>query len=202
MHTKGFTLIEMLVAVGLFAIVMVIALGALLSLSQSDRKAESLKSVIDSLDFSLDGMSRSIRTGTSYYCGPFATQGATNDCKDPGGDHTQISFTASDGSFISYRYNPTCTGQVGCIEKNAGSGWLPLTSPEVHITSLNFYVVGSAPGSAGDTLQPKVTILLHGYIPVTGNPTSQDQCNPSAFPGNSCSVFNLQTSVTQRVYDK
>src|SRR3569832_199477 len=66
---RGFTLIEMLVSTAIFAIVMVIALGALLAMSESDRKAQSLKAVINNLNFSLDSMSRSVRTGTGLNCG-------------------------------------------------------------------------------------------------------------------------------------
>jgi len=65
---KGFTLVEMLVSVAIFAVVMTVALGSLLAMSESDRKAQTLKSVINNLNFSLDSMSRAIRTGTTYSC--------------------------------------------------------------------------------------------------------------------------------------
>jgi hypothetical protein len=48
-------------------------------------------------------------------------------------------------------------------------------------------------------VQPKVTILVHGFVVVTGNAQTQAQCGT---PGNTCSTFDLQTSVVQRLYDQ
>jgi hypothetical protein len=59
-----------------------------------------------------------------------------------------------------------------------------MTAPEVNITNLSFYVVGSSPS---DTLQPKVTMLVSGYVAISSGQQS---------------VFNLETSVTQRIYDQ
>src|SRR6185312_12226251 len=89
MKARGFTLIEVMVSVAIFSLVMVIALGALLAISVSDRKAESLKSVINNLNFSLDSLSRSIRTGTSWNCI------STQDCNSPGG--YSLSFVPANG---------------------------------------------------------------------------------------------------------
>src|SRR4051812_11444285 len=79
-NPRGFTLIEMLVSITLFSVVMVMALGALLSLSVADRRAEALKSSIDNLTFALDSMSRAIRTGNTYHCGSSGTLSVAQDC--------------------------------------------------------------------------------------------------------------------------
>ncbi len=178
-HTKrGFTLVELLVSVGIFSVVMMIALGALLAISESDRRAETLKSVINNLNFSLDSMTRSIRTGTNY--------DASADCGSPSG----TDCTAPPGS-ISLRYKDAGGHTVVYKLQNAtvmrsvdGATFAAITAPEVVISKLAFYVVGSP---TGDGIQPKVNILLSGSVAVTSKLTSQ---------------FNLQTSVTQRVYDQ
>ena len=59
MH-RGFTLIELMVSVTIFIIVMVIALGSLLSISEAERKAEQLKTVMNNLNFGLESMARAI----------------------------------------------------------------------------------------------------------------------------------------------
>ncbi len=184
----------MLVSVALFATVMTIALGALLAISQSDLKAESLKTVINNLNFALDDMSRSIRTGSNYHCGAGGTLSVPQDCSGQGGTQdgaSYLAFTASDGSLVEYQLDTNlCANGQGCIERQvtpAGgtpSGFLPITSPDVVVTGLTFYVIGSPPG---DGLQPKVTILLHGFSPKVTGAESQ---------------FNLQTSITQRIYDQ
>ena len=56
----------MLVSIALFAIVMVVCVGALLSLVGANKKAQALESVMNNLNISLDDMARSIREGTNY----------------------------------------------------------------------------------------------------------------------------------------
>lgn len=192
-NPRGFTLIEMLVSTAIFTVVMVIALGALLALSESDRKAQTLKAVINNLNFSLDSISRSVRTGVSYHCG----SALGGDCTTPPGG-TYFTYTDSNGAQIAYRLENTSTdgsagvvcGQsvaIGCLARSVNSGaWAAVTAPEVIITNLSFFLIGSAQGSA-DSIQPKLTILLSGYVPVTV--TQQ-------------TAFNLETSVTERLYDQ
>src|SRR3990167_4918000 len=64
----GFTLVEMIVAVGLFSLVMLVSVGALLALTGANRKAQALQSVMNNLNIALDGMVRSIRMGSNYSC--------------------------------------------------------------------------------------------------------------------------------------
>ncbi len=197
--SKGFTLIEMLVSVALFSVVMVMALGALLSLSVADRKAEALKSAMDNINFALDSMSRSIRTGYAYHCGSVGGQ----DC--PAGSNTFV-FTASTGVQTAYQLESlvkdpsgaaaACgqtTPNVGCIERSVNGGaWAPITAPNVVIQDLSgnggylFHVYGSQVGAA-DNQQPMVIITLSGFTQVS---TTQQ------------STFDLQTVVTQRIYDQ
>jgi len=185
---KGFTLIEMMVSVAIFAIVMTISLGALLSMSESDRKAQSFKSVINNLNFSMDSMSRSIRTGQVYHCD--ISQGSISTARDCATvAATSFAFQATDGTTVSYclydnsiRREITPAGFTPDTSCSA-SGFGSITSPEVRIDTLSFFVTGAE--SAG--IQPKVTILISGVVTVTATQTS---------------TFNLQTSVTQRVYDQ
>lgn len=186
---KGFTLIEIMVSVAIFSVVMVISLGALLAISASDKKAETLKSVMNNLNFALDSMSRTIRTGVNYHCGSGGTLSEPLDCAlSPG---TSFTFLAADGNQVTYLFDSTpanCvqTGSTGgCIKRRIGNGdLLQLTAPEVVITNLSFYVVGAP---VGDGIQPKVTISLNGSVQVTETQKT---------------AFNLQTSVTQRLYDQ
>jgi len=68
-RSHGFTLIEMIVAVGLFSIVMLVSISALLSLVDANRKAQALQSVMNNLNIAVDGMVREIREGSNYRCG-------------------------------------------------------------------------------------------------------------------------------------
>ena len=205
----GFTLIEMLVSVALFSVVMVVALGALLSMSVATRKAEAINSAVNNLGAAIDSMSRAVRTGFNYHCGSsnmstWPALSAPQNCTftgvpPPAGPQPFFAYTAFDGtSEITYCLsNPndntscntstTCTGGTCSILRQVNGGTLTtMTAPEVNITSLAFYAEGTLVGSA-DNMQPKVTMVVSGIVSVTATQSSK---------------FNIQTTVTQRVYDQ
>lgn len=176
----------MLVSVAIFTAVATIALGALLAMSESDRKAQTLKSVINNLNFSLDAMSRAIRTGVDYHCD--VTQGTVTtprDCASAPGA-TSIAFLSAEGQTVRYcrGEGSTCdSSKSAVLVSKGGGGYAPLTASEVEITNLQFFVTGAEDPS----LQPHVVMLLSGTVQVSGSQTS---------------TFDLQTSVTQRLYDQ
>lgn len=184
MLKRGFTLIELLVSVAIFSVVVVIALGALLAMAEADRKAQTLKTIVNNLNFSLESMSRTIRTGYDYHCA--ASNG--QDCVNGG---SSLYFTGADGRAYVYVFENSSgsacnqAAPVGCILRSvASSGLIPLTSPEVIIEDMKFYVLGSV---RSDAIQPRVTIILSGYV---------------NFKDGQKSRFNIQTTVTQRIYDQ
>lgn len=181
---RGFTLIELIVSVAIFTVVMVVALGALLGISAGARKAETLKSVMNNLNFAIESMSRTLRSSYDWRCS--ATAGA--DCTS-GSNLLKVMYPQE----TEYRFETNgalCnqSGTAGCITRSINGGTpIPLTAPEVVITSLNFYLVGSQTFSNGDSVQPKVTMTVSGYVQVSAGQQS---------------TFNLQTSITQRLYDQ
>jgi len=181
-NPRGFTLIEMLVSIALFATIMTMALGALLALSVADRRAEALKSAMDNLTFALDSMSRSIRTGSTYHCGAGGIAGSQQDCSSG----TYLTYVTATGSRVYYQFDTSDTncgaGYTGCIERSTdGTNWFPITSPDLAVTGGSFTVVG-----ASATLQPTVFINVTGTVTING--TQQN-------------TFYMQTDVTQRIYD-
>lgn len=181
-------------SVSIFALVMTIALGALLAMSESNRRVETMKSVINTLNFALDSMSRNIRTGTNYRCA--SSGSAALSC--PSSPSSAFTFLAADGtvgdgdssfSNVQVAYcrgnGSSCSTSGTAILRSVDGGtFAPITSKEVIIETLDFYVVGA---EAGDSIQPKATILLSGYVEVSATQRSR---------------FDLQTSVTQRIYDQ
>lgn len=206
---RGFSLIELMVSVAIFTIVMVIALGSLLAISASERKAETLKSVMNNLNFALDSMSRAIRTGANYHCGSSGTLSSPQECATA---DTYLAVQISNGSVPGCDSTNTCTviywldttpahcGQTGAVggcimrrvitQLGADSGFLQITSPEVVIATpsgqpgLSFYVKGSP---LADGIQPKVVLIVNGYVQINVNQQS---------------YFYLQTAITQRIYDQ
>jgi hypothetical protein len=169
----------MMISIGIFLIVITIGMESLLNASFIHQKSQDTRSVLDSLNFMMDDMSRSIRTGSGYSC---IDSGGTFSASNCVGLVSAISFTASDGSNIAYSILPG-----GIVQKTTSSGGtVPLTDT-AHITigaGSGFTVSGAASGNA-DNLQPLVTIRLIGTITSKGTTTS----------------FSLQTSVSQRAGD-
>jgi len=65
---RGFTLVELIVSLGIFTAVMFIATGALLSIINVNKKAQAQQSAINNINFALENMARNIRTGSHYIC--------------------------------------------------------------------------------------------------------------------------------------
>ncbi len=65
---RGFTLLEMLVSLGVFAIVAVIAVGALVRITILNRQAQTLQSSMNNIAFAMESISRDLRVGTNYAC--------------------------------------------------------------------------------------------------------------------------------------
>lgn len=195
-HSKrGFTLIELMVSVSLFAIIMTISMGSILSVFDANKKSESLRTVLDNLNFTLEAMTRTIRFGTNYHCNAdVGTQSATRDCAISdsvtlGGATTQyvsssFAVTSADGVLVVYRLT-----NDGRITRTIGATPYKLTSPDVTITDLSFRVIGTDKYSVNaDILQPQVIINIAGIAGSAAKPSSQ-------------STFTLQTTVSQRLFD-
>jgi len=179
---KGFTLIEIMVSVSIFAIVMTISAGSLFSILDANAKSQAQKSVINNLNLALESMSRTIRVGSTYHCSNSGSITTTADCS---GGNTFFAFEPSGGDpesgsdQVIFRLNGTS------IERSTdgGSNFTAITSPQVVVERLNFYVTGS---SSSDNLQPKVLISVAGYAGVKERIRTD---------------FNIQNTVTQRLLD-
>ncbi len=173
-NNRGFTLVELLTAVSIFAVVMTISMGSILSIIDANRKSRNLKSVMTNLNLAIESMSKEMRFGTNYHCGSTGSLSQPYNC--PSADYS-MSFTASDGALITYRFNNHA------LEKNTASqGFIPVTAPEVVIDNMIFYTLGAG---TDNTLQPKVMTMIKAH----------------AGSGRGRSDFILETMVSQRALD-
>ena len=178
---KGFTLVEMLVAVSIFAIVMVVSVGTLIVLVTSSSVTQRIQSLTTNLSFATDMMTRDIRTGHSYYCTSSIGGTLPSGTRDCASGESGIVFTNSETEDrTAYRFNST----DGSLEFRIESGsWIRITSPEVTVSNAEFYVTGS---TRGDNTQPQARVIL------SGAPTD------ATLP---VSTFYLQSTLTQRIVD-
>jgi prepilin-type N-terminal cleavage/methylation domain-containing protein len=189
MMKKGFTLVEVMVSVSIFALVMLIATGSVFSIVEANKKTHALKSVMTNINFALESMARDIRVGSKYRCISSSSDSGTTPLDCASGD-VVFSFKANrDVSVPANTFSDTDRIQYwmsgGRIMKRVeGQTPLAITAEDVVISGMKFYVLGSAP-SPGDVKQPKVIMIIQGY---TGE-------------GASRSYFNIETTISQRVID-
>lgn len=205
----GFTIIETMISVSLFIVVLMAGMGALLNANLLQQKSQDMRSIIDSLSFVMEDMSRSLRTGYDYRC--FDTlgliaMGIPKSCANG----WAIAFKPQDynastnNNQVVYYFgaNPSDpSGNTYSIFKsyNNGVNYVQLTPNEVVIDkNYGFSVLGAEPPirnltppyspyySGGNFQQPFVTIKLVGTINSKGVTTP----------------FSLQTSVSQRNMDR
>ncbi|OGZ12021.1 MAG: hypothetical protein A2942_02235 [Candidatus Lloydbacteria bacterium RIFCSPLOWO2_01_FULL_50_20] len=154
----------MIVAIGIFLTALLIILGALVAINNAARKMRSERVVADNLSAAIDSMSRNIRVGSNLHCGCDADTTTPKDCPmsdtlGGGGDmciafESQLGDPGDNGDQIIYKLSGTG------IERSTDNGatYLPLTAPELNISTFKFYVFGSA--TALD--QPVVTMIIRG----------------------------------------
>lgn len=181
----GFTIIEMIVSLGIFMIVVLIGMSTLLTLKSAEKKAIAIQNILDDLRFTLETVAKDIRIGTDYRCllpanpdpGPTEIPDP-QDCDFSGGGN-RLFYQGSDpatSDYIPILYSLSS----GKITKTLqGESAEQVTSQSVTIQQLTFYVLGS---THGDQVEPRVTIVIKGIAQV----------------GKEQSPFQLQTSISQR----
>ena len=176
---RGFTLIELMVSISIFSIIMLVGMGSILQVFGINEKSQTLRAVMDNLNFTLEDMTRSIRFGSSYHCGS-GDPAFPQDCLSGA---TMLTVKASDGSTIQYKR--VVTGGIGTIVRLVGAGAdEALTSPDVDITALTFFVLGAT--VVGDIYQPRVVMVVSG---LAGKKNATK------------TAFTLETTVSQRMFD-
>ena len=180
----------MLVSLSLFSVVVLVCVGALLALVGADKKAQSLQAVMNDLNITVDSMVRNMREGTVYNCDNSAAPASTQDCSSGG---TVISFAPYGAASTDqtkrwvYQFVPASGSATGYIQrsKDGGATYVRLTSPDITLTTVSFYVVGT---SVVDNVQPRITAIIKG----TGGSGSDTR---------SFSTFHVEASAVQRELD-
>ena len=173
----------MIIAFGIFAAVMAIAAGSLVSLMDASRKAQAQKTVANNLHFALENMSRGLRMGSAYHCGsPDVPLSDPVDCSETPASF--LAFTSRERETVAYQLNGRVIERA--VHPFGGSGPLvfaPLTAPEISVERLQFFVDG-APST--DKRQPRALILAHGVMKGKGGIETR---------------FDIETLVSQRLLD-
>lgn len=214
----GFTLIEMIVALGLFAVVASITSGAILMLVATNQNFHREQTIMTNLAFAVDSMTRDLRTGRNYVCvsgsnpvsSPFGSLTAHEDASQPGQVEGACNAVVCDCG----------TGRGGnqmhgISFQEAGASITNFTSTRI----LYFYDSGAqmlyrrvGNGPAEPLVSPEIRItnanfFVHGTTPLLPAGSDRNQPFVSIFieaqttTGATPVVRQLQTTISQRSLD-
>jgi len=181
---KGFTLIELMVSISIFTMIAIVALGAMITIIDANRKARSLSTIMNNLNFSVESMTRSVKTGDKL-------EGISNDKFKVFAIDFDAEDVSGDGTFprvwIIYKLEDEAIQKcVGNKDTWSESNCYPITSEQIIIQRADFRVYGAP--SSSDGVQPRLSISLSGK---TGDEVR-----------GTDSSFNIQTTVSQRKLDR
>ncbi len=172
--TRGFVLVELLVAVGLFAVIASIAVGGFVRALRTQRQAAALVSANNNVFLVLEQMAREFRTGRLFCANQADGSGTAFLCSDSG----HIAFISGEtNETIEYRLSD------GAIERGVSGKFSKITGEKVLINYLRFTIVGN---QQGDRRQPRITIAVG---------VSAKEA------GASVATTNIETTVSSRASD-
>jgi len=174
-YKKGFTLIEILVAVAIFSIVVAVAIGIFTTAMKSQRKILAQQELLDQTSYVMEYMSRALR---------MAKKDLTGDCLA-----ATLNYNLTYSAIIGIRgikfknYNNDCqefylddNGQLREVKNGVD---LALTSPDFNV---KIFKISHSGWEQVDNIQPAVTIFLD-------------------IEGKEGSEIKIQTTISQRNLD-
>lgn len=178
----GFTLIEIMVSVAIFAIIITSGIGALVTMTQSYSKAQKNKQVHQGLNYALETMTREIRLGKNFQANPTGILGGIGGVDGIG---SSLRVTTSDRrGTVRYYLNNGVLFLERTNALNAQNGTFALTNAnQIIIDNVRFTVTGTAEWATPDYHQPLVWIQIQAHA--TGEPDKT----------------SVQTLVSQRTLD-
>lgn len=142
---NGFTIAELIVAMGIFIILLSISTGAFIQVLRTQRAVVSLLAANGNASLAMEQISREIRTG-----GAFSYV------------NNELHFTNTRGESVIYRVNSSTEK----IEKSTdGITFNELTADNVKVKALSFVIFNGAPGNQYPT---RITIIMR--VGATGVP--------------------------------
>ena len=182
----GFTLLEMVIALGLFSLVTVAFVGITLSLLDAQRKAANAQVVQENARFIMELLTKEIRAGTNFT--------ASTTCAPAG---KEIRFTTTDPLPPNRTYffssNRLMRLKAFALLASQCANAIELSGEDLFVENIDFFLRGQRSESSDPFLkflndgQPTITINMRvsGREPLYGSQT----------------ILNLQTTVVVRIRD-
>ena len=154
-NSQGFTLIELIVTLGIFVILISIVIGGFINALRGQRVAVGLMEINDNMGLVLEQMAREIRMGYDF----ILVSG-------------ELRFTNSSNKSVSYRLNNNLNdpNRYAIERDEEGAGFEPITAENIKIDKFNVFAcgqnidltdlgVGGCDGSGG-VFQPRITLSM------------------------------------------
>ncbi len=206
---KGFTLVELLVAIAVFAIVVTIASAGFVNALRTQRQVASLISTESNMTLVLEQMAREERTGYLFCHGlgsnsPNNTAGSGNYCGCTIGDSgysdpsapdalangdlpvwtcNALDYYTAEGSEVNYSLENGALMKSDSLASSTAP--VAITGNDISVKNLTFTLFGNL---EGDHWTPRITIAIGAA------PSSSD-------PAVSNDVLQFQTTVSARQID-
>ena len=183
---KSYTLIEVLVAVGIFTIIIAAPTGFLVGSLKGQQKALASQKLLDNTSYALEYISRALRMAKKEFSTELATACLLEDSTILYGYNYQITRSETGLRFINYKEEcqEFFLEQKRLKESKDGIENY-LTSEDLEITSLKFQLSGQA---QTDAEQPRVTLFLE----IKGGKSLKAELRP---------LIKIQTTISQRNLD-
>lgn len=208
---KGFTLVELIVSLGLFITVMTIAIGALFSAQSINARLQATRNILDGLNLSFELLSREVRYGSLFFCGDdivdarkILRKSCAFSANNPNAGGSVLVFkpVAAASPLDRVGYYAT-NGKLYEWKSEGGvETTRQISSNEVIIDTFHFFVLGANTtqeaidagnaenvGGVSDNVQPQITIILTG------------KTFPRNNPNDRVVDFQLQTTISPRGLD-
>ena len=176
--TDGFTLLEMIVSTGIFAVLVIASMGIMISVSKAQLRSANLQAIQDNIRFSAELITKELRTGQNYQL--------TALCNLTSGK--EISFDSTSGPRTYYLHPDPNIKALMRVKENPTptcDNAVQFTSEDIEVE--NFFVQLRGQNVGPDDGQPMATIVLK--ITAT-DPNTETK-----------TTMNLQTTVVQRIRD-
>ncbi len=154
--SSGFTVLELVVAMGIFITLMGIISGIFVGSIRSQRTLVELIAANDTANLALEQITREIRTGREF-CIP-ASLPATlpGSCSGTLNQSNILAFQNANGATVVYRL------ENNVIERSENGGaigtFFSLTGNRVFVEKLQFYIVSESFPARGYEWPPRITI--------------------------------------------